>query len=90
MFYCSLCLRDISAYNRLDDEDFIEALAELWENHLLVSFETLENQELIFSPFDFNDYFDNPFHDADIQFYNHHYSGSLQAWDYYLENMFND
>ena len=92
VFYCSLCLRDIFAYNRLDDEDFIEALAESWENQPLVSFETLENQELIFSPFDFNDNFDNPLHDADpdIQFYNNHYSGSLQACDYYLENMFND
>ena len=92
VFYCSICLRDIFAYNRLDDEDFIEALAESWENQPLVSFETLENQELIFSPFDFNDNFDNPLHDADpdIQFYNNHYSGSLQACDDYLENMFND
>ena len=92
VFYCSLCLRDIFAYNRLDDGDFIEVLAESWENHPLVSFETLENQELIFSPFDLNDNFDNPLHDADpnIQSYNNHYSGSLQACDYYLENMFND
>ena len=80
------------AYNCLDDEDFIEAFVESWENQPLVSFETLENQELIFSSFDFNDNFDNPLHDADpdIQFYNNHYSGSLQACDYYLENMFND
>ena len=28
VFYCSLCLRDIFANNRLDDEDFIEALVE--------------------------------------------------------------
>ena len=65
VFYCSLCLRDIFAYNRLDDEDFIEALAESRENQPLVSFETLENQKLIFSPFDFNDNFDNPLQDVD-------------------------
>ena len=65
VFYCSLCLRDIIAYNRLHDKDFIEALAESWENQPSVSFERLENQELIFSPFDFNDNFDNPLHDAD-------------------------
>ena len=92
IFYCSLCLLDIFAYNRLDDEDFIDALAESWENQPLISFETLENQELIFSPFDFNDNFDTPLHDVDpdIQFYNKHYSGSLQDCDYYLENMFNE
>ena len=28
--------------------------------------------------------------DPDIQFYNNHYFGSLQACDFYLENMFND
>ena len=92
VFYGSLFLPDIFAYNRLDDKDFIEALADTWENQPLVYFETLENQELIFSPFDFNDNFDNPLHDVDpdIQFYNNYYSGSLQACDYYLENMFND
>ena len=84
IFYCSLCLLDIFAYNRLDDEDFIDALAESWENQPLISFETLENQELIFSPFDFNDNFDTPLHDVDpdIQFYNKHYSGSLQECEY--------
>ena len=58
----------------------------------MISFETLENQELTFSPFDFNDNFDTPLHDfdPDIQFYNKHYSGSLQECDYYLENMFNE
>ena len=89
---CSLCLLDIFAYNRLDDEDFIDALAESWENQPLISFETLENQELIFSPFDFNDNFDTPLHDVDpdMQFYNKHYFGSLQECDYCLENMFNE
>ena len=60
VFYGSLFLPDTFAYNRLDDKDFIEALADTWENQPLVYFETLENQELIFSPFDFNDNFDNP------------------------------
>ena len=52
----------------------------------------LDDQGLIFSPFDLNDKYDNPLHDVDpgIQFYNKHYTGSLQSCDYYLEEMFND
>ena len=89
-FIVAYVTRDKFAYNRLDDEDFIEALAESYENHpLLVSFKTHENKELIFSSFDFNDIFDNPLHDvdSDIQFYNNHYSGSLHACDYYRKNL---
>ena len=53
----------------------------------LVSFETLKNQELIFSPFDFNDNSNSPLHDVDpdLQFYNDLYSDSLQPWNYSLE-----
>ena len=32
IFYCSLCLLDIFAYNRLDDEDFIDALGVVGES----------------------------------------------------------
>ena len=57
----------------------------------LVSFEILKNQELIFSPFDFNDNSNSPLHDIDpgIQFYNNLYSDSLQPCDYYFAEMFN-
>ena len=92
IFYCSLCLWDIFAFNHLEDDEFIEAISESWENRPLVSFDMLDNQGLIFSPFDLNDKYDNPLHDVDpdIQFYNKHYTGSLQSCDYYLEEMFND
>ena len=70
IFHCSLCLRDIFAFNHLDDDEFIEAISESWENRPLVSFDMLDNQGLIFSPFDLNDKYDNPLHyvDPDIQF----------------------
>ena len=91
-FYCSLCLRDILAFNHLEDDEFIETISKSWENRPLVSFDMLDNQGLIFSPFDLNDKFANPLHDVDpdIQFYDKHYTGSLQSCDYYLEEMFND
>ena len=48
----------------------VDALTESWENKPLISFETLKNYKLIFSPFDFDDNFDTPLHDVDpdIQF----------------------
>ena len=91
-FYCSLCLWDILTFNHLEDDEFIEAISESWENRPLVSFHMLDNQRLIFSPFNLNDKFDIHLHDVDpdIQFYNKHYTVSLQSCDYYLEEMFND
>ena len=55
-----------------------------------VSFQILKNQELIFSPFDFNEKSDTPLHDIDpdMQFYSDKYS--LHSCDYYLEGTFND
>ena len=66
-------------------------ISESYENRPLVLFDKLDNQGLIFSPIDLNDKLDNPLHDVDpdIQFYNKHYTGSLQSCDYYLQ-MFND
>ena len=55
-----------------------------------VSFQLLQNQELIFSPFDFNEKSDTLLHDIDhdIEFYSDKYS--LHSYDYYLEGTFND
>ena len=91
VFHCSLCLSEIFPYNHLSEEYFDAAITESCEGQPLVSFEILKNQELIFSPFDFNDNSNSPLHDIhpDIQFYNDLYSDSLQPCDYYLEEMFN-
>ena len=55
-----------------------------------VSFQILQNQELIFSPFKFNGKSYTPLHDIDpdIQFYSDKYS--LHSCDYYPEGTFND
>ena len=89
-FYCTLCLNGMLPFNNLDDEAFCEAISEIQLKQTPVSFQILQNQELIFSPFDFNEKSDTPLHDIDpdIQFYSDKYS--LHSCDYYLEEMFND
>ena len=89
-FYCSLCLRDIFDFNHLEYDEFIEAISQPWEKQPLVSLDTSDNQGLIFSPFDLNDKFDNPRHvNPEIQFYNSHYTVSLQFHDYDPQEMLN-
>ena len=87
-FYCTLCLNVILPYSYLDDEGFFEAISEMELKQTTVSFQILQNQELVFSPFDFDIKSDTPLHDPDIQFYSDKYS--LYSCDYYLEGTFND
>ena len=89
-FYCTLCLNVILPYNHLDDEAFFKAISEMQFKQTAVSFQILQNEELIFSPFDFNEKSDTPLHDIDpdINFYSDKYS--LHSCDYYLEGTFND
>ena len=77
-------------FNNIDDEAFCEAISEIQLKQNPLSFQILQNQELIISPFDFNEKSDTPLHDIDpdIQFYSEKYS--LHSCDYYLEEMFND
>lgn len=88
-FYCTLCLNDIFPFNHLDNEAYCEAILEIQIKQTPISFQLLQNQELIFSPFDFNGKPDTPLHDVDpdIQFYS---DKSLHSCDYYLEDMFNN
>ena len=76
--------------NNLDDEAFYEAISEIQLKQTPVSFQILQNQERIFSSFDFNEKSDTSLHDIDpdIHFYSDKYS--LHSCDYYLEEMFND
>ena len=89
-FYCTLCINAILPYNHLDDEAFCEALSQIQLKQAPVSFQILQNQELIFSPFDFNEKSDTPLHDIDpdIQFYSDKYS--LHSCDCYLEEIFKE
>ena len=77
-----------------------------WKRHLLsinsmtpvlmkqtaVTFEVLQNQELIFSPFDFNNSPDSPLNDVDpdIQFYCERFSEALHSCNYYLSIFFSE
>ena len=64
-FYCTLCLNVILPYSYLDDEAFFEAISEMQLKQTTVSFQKLQNQKLVFSPFDFNIKSDTPLHDID-------------------------
>ena len=63
-------------FNNLDDEAFYEAISKIQLKKTPVSFQILQNQERVFSPFDFNEKSDTPLHDIDpdIQFYSDKYS----------------
>lgn len=91
-FFCCLCLCDMFPFYNLENDDFLKTISEFWIKQPLIPFDTLLNQQLCFLPFDFNEKHGNPLHDVDpdIQFYNEHFSKSLQSCDYYLENTFND
>ena len=67
-----VCRSKIFPYNHVTEKYFDAAITESCEGQPLVSFEILKNQELIFSPFDFNDNSNSPLHDIDpdIQFCN--------------------
>ena len=43
-------------------DEFTEVISEPWDNLPLVSFDMLDYQRLIFSPFDLNDKFYDPLH----------------------------
>ena len=94
LFYCTtcMCLKETFAFNQLDDTCFNEAISQLGEKHTAVTFEILQNQELIFSPFDFNDSTDSPLNDVDpdIQFYSERFSETLHSCNYYLSNLVNE
>ena len=92
-FYCTLCLNVILPYSYLDDEAFFEAISEMQLKQTTVSFQILQNQELVFSPFDFNIKSDTPLHDIDpipISSFIVSDKYSLYSCDYYLEGTFND
>ena len=55
LFYCTMCLKETFAFNQLEDLNFNEAISEFWEKQRTITFEVLQNHELIFSPFDLND-----------------------------------
>ena len=90
-FYCTKCLEDFFPFNYLDHHEFLEALSELSENRNQIPFELLNNNELIFSPFDLNEDLNDPLHeiDPDIQFYKDSLLSTHEC-NYHLEDTFNN
>ena len=92
LFYCTMCLKETFAFNQLEDLNFNEAISEFWEKQRTITFEVLQNHELIFSPFDLNDNLDSPLDeiDPDVHFYGKKCSETLHSCNYYQSQLFNE
>ena len=92
-WYCIRCTEEIFPYNHIyDDAEFVYALSENWGLSDAVSFEILNQQNLLFSPFDLNENLHNPLSetDPDIHYYNNHCNFHQKSCEYWLENSFNE
>ena len=89
---CTKCNQSIFPFNHFhDDDDFFSAVYDQLSFQPSVSFDSLVNNELLFSPFDVNGSEFDCLNDADpdLNFYGSQLNGGLSACDYYLEDMFN-
>ena len=87
-WHCNICLDDALPYHHVDDDaDFMAAIS---ENIFETNFMYKELDQMIFNPFEINDFIDNPMNDIDPDFHFYseaHYIESTQC-DYYLEDKF--
>ena len=92
IWYCTLCASHIFPFNHIfNDEDFILALSDSWNDQKSIPFDLLDNHDRLILPFDFNEDFDSPLSDSDpdVQFYNSQCNTMLNSCDYYLETGMN-
>ena len=92
-WYCTKCIEQIFPFNNIfDDNDFLEALSENWDNSRVVPLSMIHNTERLFHPFELNEDGSHPLLDCDpdIQYYNNQFNSALYSCDYFLEDSFND
>ena len=92
---CTLCSKNIFPFIHLDDDsDFYSALSDYWPKGNSLPFELLDDDNLLFSPFELNDdesHLPTSDLDPDLQFYrNHANSDLLLSCKYYHEESFNN
>ena len=93
-WFCTKCTQEALPFVHIyEDCDFIIALSEYWPIESSLPFELLDNDNLLFSPFELNED-DNHSSmrdlDPDVQFYrNHANSDLLLSCKYYHEQSFN-
>ena len=69
MWYCPCCVKDIFAYNHIDDDDDFHCA--ILEGISDCAFRLQEMNSKVFTPFEINDRLDAPFGDIDpdMQYY---------------------
>ena len=92
---CTVCSKNVFPFVHIDEDlDFYNALADYWPSGSSLPFEFLDNDNLLFSPFELNeDGGCSPTSDLDpdVQFYrNHANSDLLLSCKYYHEESFNN
>ena len=91
-WYCTRCIETVFPfYHIYEDTEFMEALSENWITDNPIPFETIFNQDKIFSPFDLNENTNSPLEDIDpdVQFYQNQCNNILHSCDYIIEDSFN-
>ena len=94
-WFCTLCSRDLFPFVHLDEDlEYFSALSESWSSVSVLPFDLLDNDGLLFSPFELNED-DNrsPLRDLDPDFHfyrNHANSDLLLSCKYYHEDSFNN
>ena len=94
-WFCTVCSKDLFPFVHLEEDiDFYSALSDYWQSESILPFDLLDNDKLLFSPFELNeDENDSPLRDLDpdFHFYRNHASNDLLlSCKYYHEDSFND
>ena len=89
MWYCPCCVKEIFAYNHIDDDDDFHCA--ILEGISDCAFRLQEMNSKVFTPFEINDRLDAPFGDIDpdMQYYTDMNYVENMKCDYYFEDAFN-
>ena len=88
IWYCVMCTADVFPFNHYNDEDdFINAISELWPISLNISIDALNRK--VFIPFELNTDVNLPLYDIDPDMNFYHLLSHTANSDYYLEDSFN-
>ena len=91
-WFCPSCISDIFPFAHLDDDDdFLNAVLDFGSFNAVAPYGILDDQNLIFNPFELNDDTVCPMNDIDpdILYYNQQFNPILQSCEYFLEDTFN-
>ena len=92
LWYCPSCVSDNLPFSHLDDDDeFLNTVLDFGSFRAVVPYRILEDQNLIFNPFELNDESTCPMNDIDpdVLYYNQQCNPVQQICEYFVEETFN-